>query len=74
MDYIFAGIVVQESPQLSNIARTVSQSALLYCVIDLLIFPLFESQAAVQAGLSDSIPSHTISMGCISSNAAINMG
>ena len=60
---------MQTNPQLSNVARTVSLIFYLYSKYNYVLL-----QAAVQAGLSDDIPCHTINMNCLSSNAAINTG
>ena len=65
------GTVIQEV-KTSNVAREVSVLRNRFFER----FTLFKKivQAAMQAGFKDKVPCHTVTMACISSNAAVSTG
>lgn len=65
------GTVIQEV-KTSNIAREVRRHGLRFPTSYLIHCSNFK--AVLSAGLSDKIPAHTVTMACISSNAAISTG
>lgn len=64
VDYAIFGTVIQEVST-SNVAREVQRAVLVTCIHLTLL------QSLLEAGFSDKVPAHTVTLACISSNVAI---